>query len=146
MIAVLVVAATATGCAGEAEADRDAGATGPTGRYCALLIRFGELDLLYDEDPGAVRADLRALLALTRRAARIAPREIRVDAASAVTAQRRFNDLYAANGWDPQATNLDRDFIEFANSPELGALYIRLQEYQARVCGPDPRVTGPDVA
>jgi len=120
--------------------------SGPTAAYCSTLDRVGDLDLLSDPAPAKVRADLRALLALTRRAARVAPDEIRADADAAVAAQVRFNALYIAHGWDPEATNLDREFVALANSPELGALYVRLEEYQARVCAPDPRTKDPLLA
>lgn len=131
------VAALCVCLAGCAVADDQTQPIGRVGRYCATQERFGELDLLSDPDPEAVREDLRELLALTRRAARDAPREIRADAEAAVTAQVRFNGYYAANAWDPDVTNRDRDFIAFANSPELGALYVRLEAYQSRVCGSD---------
>lgn len=110
------------------------------------MARFATLELLFDEDPAAVRADLRALLALTRRAAQVAPAAIRADAEAAVAAQRRFNAFYALHAWDPDATNRDREFIAYANDPELGALYVRLQDYQRRACGPDQRVSDPDLA
>ena len=122
------------------------GAAGRAAPYCATLERMGRLDLLDDVRPAEVRTDLGRLLTLTRRAAREAPPEIRADAEAAVAAQVRFNDLYATYGWDPDAVNRDRDFIAFANSPELGALYVRLQEYQDRVCGPRDREVGPDAA
>jgi hypothetical protein len=126
-----------------------AGAATPGGRvapYCAAVARVGDLDLLSDPAPRKVRADLRALLALTRRAARVAPEKIRADAQAAVAAQIRFNAFYVAHGWDPEATNLDPEFVAFANSPELGTVYVRLEEYQARVCRPDPRTKDPLLA
>lgn len=135
--ALSVLCASVVGC-GAPDAKDGVRPEGRIERYCATQQRFGELDLLADPDPGAVRADLRALLALTRRAARVAPREIRDDAEAAVVAQQRFNGFYAENAWDPDTTNRDREFIAFANSPELGALYTRLEDYQSRVCGPDP--------
>lgn len=143
--AVMIAAAATvlTGCGG---GDGEAAPRGRTARYCAIQDRFAGLDLLDDAAPAAVRSDLRDLLTLTRRAARQAPAGIRADAEAAVVAQERFNALYAAHGWDPDATNRDREFIAFANSPELGALYLRLEAYQSRECGPDPRSTGPDVA
>jgi len=132
--------ATAAGVSGTASATQRAAA------YCAAVARVGRLDLLSDPAPRKVRADLRALLALTRRAARVAPAEIRADAQAAVDAQVRFNALYVAHGWDPEATNVDPEFVAFANSPELGAVYVRLEEYQARVCRPDPRTKDPLLA
>lgn len=132
VLATLVAGCGASGPGADATAGR-----GRVARYCEVQARFGELDLLSDTDPDAVRSDLRALLALTRRAARVAPRDIRADAEAAVSAQERFNGFYSANAWDPDATNRDRGFIAFANSPELGALYTRLEDYQSRVCGPD---------
>jgi len=142
---VTAVALAAAGCASggdRAAAEPD----GPTARYCAVQAEFAELDLLYDESPAAVRADLRDLLALTRRAARAAPAAIRADAVAAVAVQERFNALYAANGWDPEATNRDEAFIAYANSAEVGALYLRMEAFQARACGADPRSTSPDLA
>lgn len=141
LIGVGVLGASLVGC-GSSGADAGSRPTGRVERYCTTQARFGELDLLSDPDPIAVRADLWELLALTRRAARDAPREIRADAKAAVAAQVRFNGYYAANAWDPEVTNRDRDFIAFANSPELGALYVRLEDYQSQVCGPDPGRTG----
>ena len=142
---VVAVAVLTTACA-DAGSGRDASPAGRVARYCETLRGFAELDLLFDETPERVRSDLDELLALTKRAARLAPQAIRADAEAAVAAQERFNALYAANGWDPEATNRDREFIAHANDPELGALYVRLQDYQTRVCGPDPRTTDPSLA
>lgn len=141
----VALAVAAAGC-GSGNEGRASGSTDRTARYCAVQAEFAELDLLYDEDPEAVRDDLRALLALTRRAARVAPPAVRADAALAVTVQERFNALYAANGWDPEATNRDEAFIAYANSAEVGALYLRMEAFQARTCGADPRNTAPDLA
>ncbi|MFM8304598.1 MAG: hypothetical protein ACKOA9_09915 [Actinomycetota bacterium] len=135
--AAATIGALVAGCGAPDPRGDSSSRGGRVARYCEIQARFGDLDLLSDTDPDAVRADLRALLALTRDAARVAPRDVRVDAEAAVVAQVRFNGFYAANGWDPDATNRDRGFIAFANSPELGALYTRLEDYQSRVCGPD---------
>jgi hypothetical protein len=142
---VAVVAALAASCGGGG-AEPVPGAAAPSARYCETVARFADLDLLVDEDPAAVRDDLRDLLALTRAAARVAPRAVRADADAAVTVQRRFNALYASHGWDPEATNRDPEFIAYANSPEVGSLYVRLQDYQRLTCGPDPSTTDPDSA
>jgi len=139
---VLLAGVTVVACGG-ADQTRVPGRAVP---YCDTLERMGALDLLDDVAPAEVRRDLTRLLALTRRAAREAPPEIRADAEAAVAAQVRFNDLYAAFGWDPDAVNRDRTFIDFANSPDLGSLYVRLQGYQDRVCGPRARELGPDAA
>lgn len=136
--------AGASACSGDGS--DAASPRGLTARYCAVQAEFAELDLLYDDDPVEVRQDLRDLLALTRKAARTAPASIRDDARSAVTIQQRFNDLYAAHGWDPDATNRDEEFIAFANSVEVGALYLRLEAFQAARCGADPRSDSPDLA
>jgi len=142
LLGVVLLAGVAAACAG-ADETRVPGRAAP---YCATLERMGALDLLDDVAPAEVRRDLTRLLTLTRRAAREAPPEIRADAEAAVAAQSRFNDLYAAFGWDPDAVNRDRTFIDFANSPELGSLYVRLQDFQDRVCGPRAREIGPDAA
>ena len=140
----LVLLIGASACAG---AGSDAAAPrGPTARYCAVQAEFAELDLLYDNDPVEVRKDLRALLALTRKAARTAPPAVRDDARAAVEIQQRFNALYATHGWDPDATNRDEEFIAFANSAEVGALYLRLEAFQSERCGADPRSDAPDLA
>lgn len=145
MAGAVLVGTVLAGC-GAGGSSNGTSTSRPTAAYCSALDQIGELDLLSETAAAAVRADLRALLALTRRAARVAPTEIRADAEAAVVAQIRFNLLYAAHGWDPVATNRDREFIAFANSPELGAVYVRLAEYQARTCGPAPQPGGPLVA
>lgn len=149
LVLFALLGTTLAACAATGSPSGSAGGSRPRGAveaYCATLDRINDLDLLSDPAPARVRADLRGLLALTGRAARVAPAEVRADAEAAVVAQIRFNLLYAAHGWDPEATNRDREFLALANSPELGGLYVRLEEYQGRTCGPDRPPGGPLVA
>ena len=112
--------------------------------YCRVEARIADLDVLGDTHPARVRTDLRHLLALTDRAARVAPFEIDADAWAAVDAQRRFNAVYAANGWRPEPTNQDPVFLALADDPTIAAAYLRLEQYQRRVC--DRRDAQPYVA
>ena len=79
--------------------------------YCARIADINALDLLADPTPPAVQHDLEQLLALTRRAASVAPTEIRADMREAVDAQVEFNTLYESHGWDPAPTQRDPAFI-----------------------------------
>lgn len=112
--------------------------------YCKVEARIGDLDVLASTRPARVRVDLTRLLALTTRAARVAPMEIHADAWAAVDAQQRFNDLYARHAWRPTPTNLDPDFVALADDPALGGVYQRLERYQRREC--DRRDADPSVA
>jgi len=69
---------------------------------------------------------------------------IDADAWAAVDAQRRFNAVYARNDWRPEPTNRDPAFLALADDPALGAVYSRLEAFQARSC--DRRDATPAVA
>ena len=102
--------------------------------YCARIADINALDLLADPTPPAVQADLEQLLALTRRAAAVAPGEIRADMREAVDAQVEFNALYESHGWDPVPTQRDPAFIALAGDPHLADVYTRLERYELRSC------------
>ena len=109
-------------------------AGGRAAAYCGSIAEIAALDLLADPTPAAVKSDLEHLLTLTRRAASVAPTEIRSDAGAAASAQDQFNALYAAHDWQTDPTNLDPAFIALSDDPALGALYLRLERYQNRTC------------
>jgi len=113
--------------------------------YCARVAEINSLDLLADPAPHAVQADLRKLLALTRRAADVAPTGIRADMRDALAAQVRFNALYETHGWDPVPTQRDPAFIALAGDQHLAAVYTRLERYELRSC-PDAPVERTTVA
>lgn len=106
--------------------------------YCARIADIDALDLLADPSPPQVRNDLGQLLALTRRAAAVAPSEIRRDAREAVDAQVEFNALYERHGWDPTAAQRDPDFIALAGDAHLAEVYTRLERYEVRACPTAP--------
>lgn len=120
---------------GLAACGRDDAAASP---YCRRIAEINGLDLLADPTPAAVQDDLEQLLALTRRAARVAPDEIADDLREAVTAQVRFNELYAKHGWDPTLAQQDPDFVALASDPHLAEVYTRLEHYEVRECPGDP--------
>jgi len=113
--------------------------------YCAVETRIGDLDLLASSRPSRVRADLTALLRLSRLAARVAPEVIRADAEASADAQAHFNAIYARHAWRPEPTNLDPEFVALSDSPELTGVYLRLEQYQRTVCRRSER-SGPPVA
>jgi hypothetical protein len=102
--------------------------------YCARVAEIDSLDLLADPAPDKVHTDLEQLLALTRRAAAVAPAAIRDDMHAAVDAQVRFNAVYAAHGWDRTATQRAPEFLALAGDPHLAEVYTRLERYQLREC------------
>lgn len=102
--------------------------------YCARIADINALDLLADPTPPAVQHDLEQLLALTRRAASVAPTEIRADMREAVDAQVEFNTLYESHGWDPAPTQRDPAFIALAGDAHLAHVYTRLERYEVRSC------------
>jgi hypothetical protein len=106
--------------------------------YCARIADINALDLLANRAPAAVEADLEHLLALTRRAAAVAPGEIRADMREAVDAQVQFNALYRAHGWDPTTTQKDPEFVALANDPHLADAYTHLERYELRACPKTP--------
>jgi hypothetical protein len=105
-----------------------------TDAYCARIAQVGARDLLSDPAPTQVRHDLTMLLDLTRRAAAVAPDEIRSDAREAASAQARFNALYAAHGWQRRPTLTDPAFQSLAGDQHLAAVYTRLERYQIKSC------------
>ena len=113
--------------------------------YCARIADINDLDLLADPHPSAVHDDLGQLLALTRRAAAVAPAAIRADVREAVDAQERFNALYESHGWDPTTTQADPAFIALAGDQHLAAVYTRLERYELKSCPGEPSVR-PSVA
>lgn len=113
--------------------------------YCERIGELSDLDLLADPTPAAVQRDLEGLLALTRRAAAVAPEEIRADMREAVDAQVRFNQLYESHGWDPATTQRDPEFIAFAGDAHLAEVYTRLEHYEVREC-PHAASTRPTIA
>jgi hypothetical protein len=102
--------------------------------YCARIGDINALDLLADPTPTAVQHDLEQLLALTRRAAAVAPERIHRDMREAVDAQVRFNALYQSHGWDPTTTQRDPEFIALAGDPHLADVYTRLERYELASC------------
>ena len=76
------------------------------------------------------------MLRLTRRAARVSPSSIKADAMAAVVAQEKFNGIFASHDWDFSITNLDPAFTELSVAIEISGVYLRLEEYRARVCAP----------
>jgi hypothetical protein len=106
--------------------------------YCARIADINALDLLADPTPPAVQHDLEQLLALTRRAAAVAPERIRGDMHEAVDAQVRFNVLYAAHGWDPTTTQRDPEFVALAGDPHLADVYTNLERYELASCPRTP--------
>ncbi|MFN8026968.1 MAG: hypothetical protein U0W40_11625 [Acidimicrobiia bacterium] len=133
LLVVLLAAGIAAGALGACGND-DAGAS----PYCRRIAEINGLDLLADPTPAAVRDDLEQLLALTRRAAEVAPDEIAADIREAVTAQVRFNDLYAKHGWDPTLAQQDPEFVALAGDAHLAEVYTRLERYEVRACPGDP--------
>jgi hypothetical protein len=113
--------------------------------YCARIADINALDLLADPAPPAVQDDLGQLLALTRRAAEVAPTEIRAAMREAVDAQVEFNALYESHGWDPVSTQRDPAFIALAGDQHLADVYTRLERYEVRSC-PDVPIEQPIVA
>jgi hypothetical protein len=120
------------GCGGD-----DGNAASP---YCARIADINALDLLADPAPTAVQHDLDQLLAVTRRAAAVAPARIRSDMREAVDAQVRFNALYESHGWDPTTTQRDPEFIALAGDPHLADVYTRLERYELASCRSSPAV------
>jgi hypothetical protein len=122
------------------------GADGDTASpYCARIADINALDLLADPTPPAVQHDLEQLLALTRRAATVAPAPIRGAMREAVDAQVRFNALYKSHAWDPTTTQRDPEFIALAGDPHLADVYTRLERYELASCRSAPAVR-PSVA
>ena len=89
---------------------------------------------------GQVQHDLERLLALTRRAAAVAPERIHRDTREAVDAQVRFNALYESHGWDPITTQRDPSFIALSGDPHLADVYTRLERYELASCRSSPAV------
>ncbi len=134
LVATGVVAAVAFGGSAVGAAGREDRIPASARDYCRIEARINDLDVLSSTKPKRVAADLARLLALTGRAALVAPLAIHADAWAAVEAQQRFNDLYARNGWQPEPTNLDPDFVALADDPALAGVYLRLEQFQNRVC------------
>jgi len=117
------------------------GAGGDTASpYCASIADINALDLLANPAPTAVQHDLEQLLALTRRAAAVAPERIHRDMREAVDAQVRFNALYESHGWDPITTQRDPSFIALSGDPHLADVYTRLERYELASCRSSPAV------
>lgn len=133
-LAVALVGAAALGALPACGGDGGAVAS----PYCARIADINSLDLLADPAPPAVQADLRQLLALTRRAAQVAPTEIRADMREALAAQVQFNALYEAHGWDPGPTQRDPAFVALAGDRHLARVYTRLERYELRSCPGTP--------
>ena len=108
--------------------------------YCARIADINALDLLANPAPTAVQHDLEQLLALTRRAAAVAPERIHRDMREALDAQVRFNALYQSHGWDPTATQRDPEFIALAGDAHLADVYTRLERYELASCRSSPAV------
>lgn len=104
--------------------------------YCQAVNRLDSLDLFSDVSPPAIKSGLTEVLRLTRRAARVAPSSIKADARASVVAQEKFNGIFASHGWDFSTTNLDPAFTELSDAIETSGIYLRLEEYRARVCAP----------
>jgi hypothetical protein len=114
--------------------------------YCEQIARIDALDVFSDPAPAQVEHDLGRLLALSRRAAAVAPRSIRTDARAAALAQVQFNALYRAHGWRSSPTVTDPAFVALAGDQHLAQVYFRLERYQIRACDADGTPAPPSPA
>jgi hypothetical protein len=129
-LAALALAFVVSGCAGG----------GPSAAYCdAVSVLQASVDPLADpnvrSDPAQLEAAFQSLVQSYGRLARLAPDDVRSEAAAARDGVIRVSNALAVVGWEAGRANESGELSAALDDPAYAEALVELRRYNLRECG-----------
>jgi hypothetical protein len=116
------------------------GGGGPSAAYCdSVSVLQASVDPLADpnvrNDPAQLEGAFQSLVQSYGRLARLAPDDVRADAAAARDGVIRVANALAAVGWEAGRANESGELSAALDDPVYGEALVELRRYNLRECG-----------